>query len=95
LHTRLVALLYAVYAPIVNDYLLLCCSPLPPPRVLMEEYGTGRYSRKHSTFYKAMMEELGLNTSERAAADSPVVCVCGGGGGFCRCLTCLHVCMRE
>jgi hypothetical protein len=30
----------------------------------MEEYGTGRYSRKHSTFYKAMMEELGLNTSE-------------------------------
>jgi hypothetical protein len=33
-------------------------------RVLMEEYGTGRYSRKHSTFYKAMMEELGLNTSE-------------------------------
>ncbi|KAF6254782.1 hypothetical protein COO60DRAFT_1538767 [Scenedesmus sp. NREL 46B-D3] len=31
-------------------------------RVLMEEYGTGRYSRKHSTFYKAMMEELGLNT---------------------------------
>jgi hypothetical protein len=36
----------------------------PPPRVLMEEYGTARYSRKHSTFYKVMMEELGLNTSE-------------------------------
>lgn len=31
-------------------------------RVLMEEYGTGRYSRKHSTFYKTMMQELGLNT---------------------------------
>jgi hypothetical protein len=30
----------------------------------MEEYGTGRYSRKHSTFYKVMMEELALNTSE-------------------------------
>jgi len=35
----------------------------------MEEYGTGRYSRKHSTFYKTMMEELGLHTSK------------GGGGG--------------
>lgn len=30
----------------------------------MEEYGTGRYAKKHSTFYKTMMEELGLNTSE-------------------------------
>jgi hypothetical protein len=40
--------------------MLRCC----PGRVLMEEYGTGRYSRKHSTFYKAMLTELGLNTSE-------------------------------
>ncbi|WIA10760.1 hypothetical protein OEZ85_010929 [Tetradesmus obliquus] len=38
-------------------------------RVLMEEYGTGRYSRKHSTFYKAMMEELGLDTKEEAYLD--------------------------
>jgi hypothetical protein len=38
--------------------------PAHAARVLMEEYGTGRYSRKHSTFYKAMMTELGLNTSE-------------------------------
>lgn len=30
----------------------------------MEEYGTGRYAKKHSTFYKKGMEELGLNTSE-------------------------------
>lgn len=32
----------------------------------MEEYGTGRYAKKHSTFYKVMMEELGLHTSESA-----------------------------
>lgn len=31
----------------------------------MEEYGTGRYSKKHSTFYHAGMEEVGLNTSEQ------------------------------
>ena len=39
----------------------------------MEEYGTGRYSRKHSTFYKVMMEELGLHTSKpgRQAASQP------------------------
>lgn len=30
----------------------------------MEEYGVGRYRMKHSTFYKAGMEEVGLNTSE-------------------------------
>eukprot|EP00877_Chromochloris_zofingiensis_P012135 jgi/Chrzof1/7175/Cz02g13250.t1 len=38
-------------------------------RVLMEEYGTGRYSRKHSTFYKTMMQELGLNTAEEYYLD--------------------------
>ncbi|NJN85447.1 MAG: iron-containing redox enzyme family protein [Leptolyngbyaceae cyanobacterium SL_7_1] len=31
-------------------------------RVLMEEYGNGRFSRKHSTFFAQMMAELGLNT---------------------------------
>eukprot|EP00879_Flechtneria_rotunda_P002011 GHRR01002188.1.p1 GENE.GHRR01002188.1~~GHRR01002188.1.p1 ORF type:complete len:513 (+),score=225.29 GHRR01002188.1:455-1993(+) len=38
-------------------------------RVLMEEYGTGRYQRKHSTFYKTMMEQLGLNTKEESYLD--------------------------
>jgi hypothetical protein len=37
----------------------------------MEEYGTGRYSKKHSTFYKAGMEEVGLNTSESAGDGLP------------------------
>jgi hypothetical protein len=40
------------------------CVCVLSPRVLMEEYGTGRYAKKHSTFYKVMMEELGLHTSE-------------------------------
>ncbi|BDA45408.1 hypothetical protein COCOBI_07-1950 [Coccomyxa sp. Obi] len=31
-------------------------------RVLMEEYGTGRYAKKHSTFFATMMLELGLCT---------------------------------
>lgn len=31
-------------------------------RVLMEEYGNGRFSRKHSTFFAQMMAELELNT---------------------------------
>jgi hypothetical protein len=31
-------------------------------RVLLEEYGNGRLSRKHSTFFAQMMAELGLNT---------------------------------
>ncbi|WP_219907662.1 iron-containing redox enzyme family protein [Aphanothece hegewaldii] len=30
-------------------------------RVLIEEYGNGRLTRKHSTFFAQMMEELGLN----------------------------------
>ena len=29
-------------------------------RVLLEEYGNGRFSRKHSTFFAQMMRELGL-----------------------------------
>jgi hypothetical protein len=35
-------------------------------RVLLEEYGNGRLSRKHSTFYAQMMEELGLNSQPEA-----------------------------
>jgi hypothetical protein len=31
-------------------------------RVLLEEYGNGRLSRKHSTFFAQMMAELGLKT---------------------------------
>ena len=31
-------------------------------RVLLEEYGNGRFSRKHSTFFAKMMAELSLNT---------------------------------
>lgn len=27
----------------------------------MQEYGTGRYNKKHSTFFATMMRELGLN----------------------------------
>ena len=27
----------------------------------LQEYGTGRYSKKHSTFYAKMMRELGLS----------------------------------
>ncbi len=33
-------------------------------RVLAEEYGSGRLSCKHSTFYAAMMRALGLSTGE-------------------------------
>ncbi len=29
--------------------------------VLVQEYGTGRFNKKHSTFYAAMMRELGLS----------------------------------
>lgn len=31
-------------------------------RVLMEEYGNGRFNRKHSTFFAQMMAEVGLRT---------------------------------
>jgi len=39
-------------------------------RVLLEEYGNGRLSRKHSTFFAQMMAELGLNTEPEAYFDS-------------------------
>ncbi len=35
-------------------------------RVLLEEYGNGRLSRKHSTFFAQMMAELGLETEPEA-----------------------------
>ena len=38
-------------------------------RVLLEEYGNGRLSRKHSTFFAKMMEELGLQTEPEAYFD--------------------------
>jgi Iron-containing redox enzyme len=38
-------------------------------RVLMEEYGNGRLSRKHSTFFAQMMAELGLDTKPEAYLD--------------------------
>ena len=38
-------------------------------RVLIEEYGNGRLSRKHSTFFALMMSELGLNTQPEAYFD--------------------------
>lgn len=38
-------------------------------RVLIEEYGNGRLSRKHSTFFALMMTELGLNTQPEAYID--------------------------
>lgn len=38
-------------------------------RVLIEEYGNGRLSRKHSTFFAQMMSELGLRTEPEAYLD--------------------------
>ena len=38
-------------------------------RVLLEEYGNGRLSRKHSTFFASMMAELGLETEPEAYFD--------------------------
>ncbi|AFY33634.1 iron-containing redox enzyme family protein [Calothrix sp. PCC 7507] len=38
-------------------------------RVLLEEYGNGRLSRKHSTFFAQMMAELGLKTEPEAYLD--------------------------
>lgn len=38
-------------------------------RVLLEEYGNGRLSRKHSTFFAQMMSELGLKTDPEAYFD--------------------------
>ncbi|PNW84577.1 hypothetical protein CHLRE_03g149700v5 [Chlamydomonas reinhardtii] len=38
-------------------------------KVLMEEYGGGKLSRKHSTFYASMMSQLGLDTRLEAYFD--------------------------
>lgn len=38
-------------------------------RVLLEEYGNGRYNRKHSTFFARMMAELDLSTQPEAYFD--------------------------
>lgn len=38
-------------------------------RVLLEEYGNGRLSRKHSTFFAQMMRELNLSTQPEAYFD--------------------------
>jgi hypothetical protein len=38
-------------------------------RVLIEEYGNGRLSRKHSTFFAQMLAELGLHTEPEAYFD--------------------------
>ena len=35
-------------------------------RVLIEEYGNGRLSRKHSTYFAQMLEEFGMNTQPEA-----------------------------
>nr|WP_238360880.1 iron-containing redox enzyme family protein [Iningainema tapete] len=35
-------------------------------RVLLEEYGNGRFSRKHSTFFAQMLSEFGMNTQPEA-----------------------------
>jgi Iron-containing redox enzyme len=38
-------------------------------RVLMEEYGNGRFNRKHSTFFAQMMKEVDLRTEPEAYFD--------------------------
>lgn len=38
-------------------------------RVLMEEYGNGRFNRKHSTFFAQMMREVDLETEPEAYFD--------------------------
>lgn len=38
-------------------------------RVLLEEYGSGKLSRKHSTFFARMMEEMDLNTEPEGYFD--------------------------
>lgn len=38
-------------------------------RVLMEEYGNGRFNRKHSTFFAQMMKEVNLKTEPEAYFD--------------------------
>ncbi|KOP22780.1 hypothetical protein AMR41_30400 [Hapalosiphon sp. MRB220] len=38
-------------------------------RVLLEEYGNGRFSRKHSTFFAQMLNEFGMNTEPEGYFD--------------------------
>lgn len=38
-------------------------------RVLLEEYGNGRFSRKHSTFFAQMLNEFGMNTQPEGYFD--------------------------
>lgn len=38
-------------------------------RVLLEEYGSGKFTRKHSTFFAKMLAELGLNTEPEGYFD--------------------------
>jgi len=38
-------------------------------RVLLEEYGNGRFSRKHSTFFAQMLAEFGMNTAPEGYFD--------------------------
>lgn len=38
-------------------------------KVLMEEYGAGRYNKKHSTFFASMMKEVGLQPKEELFFD--------------------------
>ncbi|KAK9830964.1 hypothetical protein WJX81_003304 [Elliptochloris bilobata] len=52
-------------------------------RVLMEEYGTGRYNKKHSTFFAKMMTELGLSTEPEKYFDlSPWQCLASANHNF-------------
>jgi hypothetical protein len=39
-------------------------------RLLVEEYGGGRLSRKHSSFFNVMLEELGMRTTAESYFDS-------------------------
>jgi hypothetical protein len=38
-------------------------------KVLLEEYGNGRYNRKHSTYFAQMLNEFGMNTEPEAYFD--------------------------
>ncbi|PAX51226.1 iron-containing redox enzyme family protein [Brunnivagina elsteri] len=38
-------------------------------KVLLEEYGNGRFNRKHSTFFAQMLNEFGMNTQPEAYFD--------------------------
>ncbi|BAZ17501.1 hypothetical protein NIES4071_93810 [Calothrix sp. NIES-4071] len=38
-------------------------------KVLLEEYGNGRFNRKHSTFFAAMLNEFGMNTEPEGYFD--------------------------